>query len=69
MCLCAAGSTSFEEAAIHPAGRIHGFNGQGLLLKKVSEDFLVDATHEVKNVESDHRTTVLQMWQHIFLFI
>lgn len=41
MHLCKAGSASFEEAAVHPVGRIQGINGHGFMLKKISEDFTV----------------------------
>lgn len=49
MHLCRAGSASFEEAAVYPAGGIQGINSQGFLLKKVSEDFFAaDAVYEIK---------------------
>lgn len=49
MHLCRAERAPFEDAAAHPAGRIQGLNGQGFVLKKVSEDFIVvDAVYEIK---------------------
>lgn len=41
MHLWRAESASFEDAAVHPAGRIQGLSGQGFMSEKVSEDFIV----------------------------